>query len=232
MTRRRLIFTCISSIAISLLLLSAPAASAQGPKLKMFRLEPDSIPMMRGFQVSFDLFGFCQRQLSDYGQYEGAFRLNLHDQWFPIVEVGYGVANHERDEVTGLAYKTSAPYFRLGLDFNLLKNKHSANRMYGGFRYAFTSYKIDLWRENYPDPVWQWDTGFGVDDEQCSQHWLEAVLGIDAQIVGPLHLGWSVRYKRRIAHDDGVVGKTWYVPGYGIWGDTRLGGTFNVIVDI
>ncbi len=232
MTPRQPISTSASRTAVSLLLLLVSLVPAHAQALKMFRLEPDTIPMMRGFQVSFDLFGFCQRQLSDYGQYEGAFRLNLHDQWFPIVEVGLGVAEHMNDEVTGLSYKTKAPYFRLGCDFNLLKKKHGPNRMYGGFRYAFTSYKVDLWRSDLPDPVWQWNTGFGVHDEQCSQHWLEAVLGIDAKIVGPLHLGWSVRYRRRIAHNDGVIGKTWYVPGYGIWGDTRLGGTFNVMIDI
>jgi len=223
--------TSISSRTVSLLiLLIMVIGSAQAQKL--FRLEKDSVPMLRGFQVSFDLFGAGMLMLSDYGQYEGAFRLNLHDQWFPIVEIGYGKADHHGDQATGISYKTSAPYFRAGVDFNLLKLKHQSNRLYGGFRYAFTSYKVDLWRENYEDPVWKWDTGFGMSGEQCSQHWLEAVFGIDAKVFGPLHLGWSVRYKRRLFHNDGNIGKTWYVPGYGIWGDTRLGGTFNLIVDI
>lgn len=232
MMPRQHISTSTLRLAISLLLVMVSAVSLQAQKLKLFRLEKDSIPMFRGFQVSFDLFGFGQLQLSDYGQYEGAFRLNLHDQWFPIVEVGYGKANHDHDEVTGISYKTSAPYFRVGVDFNLLKKKHSSNRLYGGFRYAFTSYKVDLWRQDFPDPVWQWDTGFGVFNESCSQHWLEAVVGVDAKVFGPFHLGWSVRYKRRLAHQDGVMGKTWYVPGYGTWGDTRLGGSFNVMIDI
>ena len=113
-----------------------------------------------------------------------------------------------------------------------MKNKHADNRLYGGFRYAFTSYKVDISRDVFPDPVWKWDTSFGVQDMQCSQHWVEAVFGIDAKIAGPLHLGWSVRYKRRIAHKDGDIGQTWYVPGYGTYGDTKLGGTFNVIIDI
>ena len=76
--------------------------------------------MMRGFQVSFDLFGFGLLQLSDYGQYEGAFRLNLHDQWFPIVEVGYGKADHPVDDVTGIAYKTAAPYFYIALTMMII----------------------------------------------------------------------------------------------------------------
>ena len=220
----------IRRAAISLLLLlGAQGASAQ---LKFFSLQKDSIPLFRGFAVSFDLAGPAMMQLSDQGQYEGALRVNLHDEWFPILEAGYGKANHEDDPVTGIRYQTSAPYFRIGIDKNLLKQKHGPNRFYAGLRYGFTSYKVDMSRDNFPDPVWQWDTGFGVRDEKCSYHWLEVALGVDAKIFGPLHLGWSVRYKRRIAHNDGILGRTWYVPGYGIYGDSRLGGTFNVIIDI
>ena len=188
--RRPNISISISKLTISLLLaLCTLQASGQ----KLFRLEKDSIPLMRGFQVSFDLFGFGMLQFSDYGQYEGALRLNLHDQWFPIVEVGYGIADHHDDLTTQINYRTEAPYFRLGMDFNLLKKKHQSNRLFAGFRYAYTSYKVDMYRENLPDPVWLWETGFGVRDEKCSQHWAEAVVGIDAQVFGPLHLGWSAR---------------------------------------
>lgn len=229
MTLRQCISTCISRATVSLMLLSVcPTADAQ----KLFRLEKDTVPLMRGFQVSFDLFGAGQIMLGEYGQYEAALRLNLHDQWFPIVEVGYGKANHEDDLVTGITYKTEAPYFRAGVDFNMLKMKHQSNRLFAGFRYAFTSYKVDVWRQNFPDPVWLWPTGYGIRQESCSQHWLELVVGIDAQVIGPIHLGWSVRYKQRLVHDDGNIGKTWYVPGYGMWDTSALGGTFNFIVDI
>lgn len=230
MTNRQSISVLCRRVTISLLLLmSVTTVSAQ---LKFFSLQKDSIPTFRGFAVSFDLVGLAMMQLSDHGEYEGALRVNIHDEWFPIIEAGYGKANHNNDEVTGMTYRTKAPYFRVGIDKNLLKDKHGPNRLYGGLRYAFTSYKVDLEHQNFPDPVWQWDTDFQVIGEPCRYHWIEAVIGVDAKIFGPLHLGWSVRYKRRIAHSDGVIGKTWYVPGFGISGDTRLGGTFNVILDI
>lgn len=230
MTRRPFIFVLFRRVAISLLLLiSATGASAQW---KFFTLQKDSVPLFRGFAVSFDLVGFASMQLSDYGEYEGAFRVNIHDEWFPIVEIGYGKANHETDEVTRISYQTQAPYFRIGIDKNLLKDKHGPYRLYGGLRYAFTSYKVDLDCQDLVDPYWNRRADFGVKDEPCSYHWFEAVLGVDAKIFGPLHLGWSVRYKRRLAHKDGVIGRTWYVPGYGLEEDTRLGGTFNVIIDI
>ena len=230
MTRKQYTSASIRRLVISLLLLmGATGASAQ---LKFFSLQKDTIPTFRGFAVSFDLVGAMMMQLSDHGEYEGAFRLNIHDEWFPIVEAGYGKANHEDDEVTGIRYVTSAPYFRIGIDKNLLKDKHGANRLYGGLRYAFTSYKVDLDRQNFPDPVWQWDTGFGVQGEPCKYHWFEVVLGADAKIYGPFHLGWSVRYKNCLKHDDGRIGRTWYIPGFGTDGGSPIGGTFNVIIDI
>ena len=224
------ICTSISRATISLLvlLLWPVAGSAQ----KLFLLEKDSIPLMRGFQVSFDLVGVAQLMFSDYGQYEGALRLNLHDQWFPIVEVGYGKAERIDDVVTGMSYKTQAPYFKAGVDFNLLKKKHQKNRLFAGFRYAYTSYKVDVWCRDLEDPAWKWPVSFDVRDVACSQHWLEAVMGVDAQVFGPLHLGWSVRYRRRLKNDEGIIGKTWYVPGFGVSDSSNFGATFNVIFDI
>lgn len=234
MTQRKSISICISRLAISLLLMltAVSAVQAQSKKNRKMLAEPDTVAMFQSFAMSADLVGPAMLALSDHGEYEGALRVNLKDKWFPIIEIGYGKANHENDEVTGITYKTSAPYFRIGMDWNLLKNKHAANRLYGGFRYAFTSYKLDIIRQDFPDPVWQWDTGFGIDGESCSQHWVEAVFGIDAKIFGPLHLGWSARYKRRIHHSKTPIGQTWYVPGFGIYGDTRLAATFNIIIDI
>lgn len=209
-------------------LLWPASALAQG----FLRLEQDSVPFFRGVAVGFDVAGAIELQLSDHGQLEAMGRVNLHDQYFPTLEVGVGRAKHEHDEVTGITYRTSAPYFRIGADVNLMKNKHTGNRVFAGLRYGFTSYKVDLDRQAFPDPVWQWATSYGVKDESCYQHWAELLFGIESKVFGPLHLGWSVRYRRRLAHDDGRPGKTWYVPGYGIQESSRLGYTFNAIIDI
>jgi hypothetical protein len=63
-------------------------------------------------------------------------------------------------------------------------------------------------------------------------HWLELVFGIDAKIFGPLHLGWDVRYKRRLIHNEGVLGNTWYVPGFGTNDQDKIAASFNIIFDI
>ena len=231
MTLPTRICTSISSLAVSLLLLLTVATEAQAQK-KLFRIEKDSVAFFQGFSLSFDLVGPAMLMLSDHGEYEGALRVNLHDQWFPIFELGVGRANHERDEVTLITYKTTAPYFRLGMDWNLLKKKHQANRLFAGFRYAYTNYEVDIIRDNLPDPVWKSESGFGVKDMKCYMHWLEIVIGIDAKVFGPLHLGWNVRYKRRLFHDDGIMDNTWYVPGFGVNDRDQLMANFNVIIDL
>lgn len=234
----------LRSIACSLLLIAfvttASAQQSQQGQRKLSKSEQlrlrmkaidDSIPWWRGLQVMVDLVGPIQKATSSYGQYEAAVRFNLKDKYFPIVELGYGKAD-EDNAVTLIKYKTSAPYGRIGLDFNLLKNKHDIYRLYAGLRYAYTSYKFDVDHADLTDPVWGDKTPFFGHDIKAHYHWAEAVFSIDAKIAGPVHLGWSLRYKRRIAHDDGTVGNTWYVPGYGKMGRSRLGGTFNIMIEI
>lgn len=230
MTRQQNISTYISRTAISLILLATTLLPA-GAQNKTFTIQNDSVPLFNGFAVSFDLVGPAMQALGDYGEFEAALRINLHDQYFPIFEMGYGCAEHD-DEVTGIYYKTAAPYFKLGCDLNLLRNKHAPNRLYGGLRYAFTAYNVDISRDDITDPVWGPTTNFAVNGDKCNRHWAEIVFGLDAKIFGPLHMGWMFRYKRRLFHKDPSVGNAWYVPGYGIYGDTRLGANFNIIIDI
>jgi len=192
--------------------------------------EPDTIPFFRGIAVSGDLVGLLQLTLGDYGQYEAALRVNIKDKYFPVFEAGLGKADAD-DISTKLRYKTSAPYGRVGVDFNVLKDKHDDYRVYCGFRYAYTDFKYDLESPGITDPVWHEHVDFQAEGVACNYHWLELVAGVDAKIWGPFRLGWSARYKRRLFHNEGELGNAWYVPGYGKTGNSRLGGTFNIIIE-
>lgn len=222
-------------IAISWLLLAVTTMAAQNKKgaraEKTAKAESDSIAFFRGVAVSADMVGLAQLAFSDYGQYEAALRINLKDRYYPVFELGYGTADTD-NPTTNLKYKTSAPYWRVGIDFNIAKNKHDAYRIYAGARYAMTYYKFDVSGEGLKDPVWGDDITYDIKGMKANYHWMEAVFGVDAKIAGPLRLGWSVRYRRRLFHNDGSLGNTWYVPGYGKQGGSRLGGTFNIIFEI
>lgn len=228
---RNHISTSISRIlTIALLLHINICSHAQGRKKVMF-VEEDTIPFYRGMSVSFDLVGLAQLTFGDYGQYEGGLRINLKDKYYPVIELGLGKAN-ATDEATEITFKTSAPYGRIGCDFNLMKNKHDIHRVYGGLRYGFTSYKFDVFTPGILDPVWKTQSEYQARDIKANYHWLEFVVGVDAKIWKCFRMGWTARYKRRITHNDGDIGNTWYVPGYGRQGNLRLGGTFNITVEL
>ena len=220
------------ALSISVLLLMLLNAHAQGGSKKNIIAETaDSIPLFRGVAVSVDLVGPAEMMFGDYGQYEAAARINLKDKYFPVVELGWGKANAE-DVATQLTYKTKAPYVRAGMDFNLMKNKHDIYRLLGGVRYAYTSFKYDVNSPNIVDPVWKDNVEYNAEGVKCNYHWLEFSFGVDAKIWGPVRMGWTVRYRKKLYSKAGDFGTPWYVPGFGKSGSTRLGGTFNVTFEL
>ena len=200
-------------------------------KQKTVVVEKDSTRLFNGVAVSADLAGAVQMQVSSYGQYELGLHVNLRDKYMVVVEAGVGKADAD-DPSSGLRYKTNAPYGRVGVDFNLTKNKHDIYRVLGGVRYGFTSFKYNVEGKPVTDPVWGDVVPYSLTDVSCSQHWLELLGGVDAKIWGPLRMGCTVRYRRRLMHDDGDYGEPWYVPGYGRAGNSRLGATFNITFEL
>lgn len=222
------ICTYIFALAISLMLPLGAFAQKSADKA-----EADIIPLFRGLSVSVDAVGLLQLAISDYGQYEAALRLNLRDKYLPIIEIGYGTGKHDEDVVTGISTKTSAPYGRIGCDFNILKNKHERDfRLFAGFRYAFTAFNFEVSHPGIKDPVWGNTATFQCTDNDCNFHWLEGVFGLDTRIAGPLRLGWTARYRRKLTSNNGNVDGVWYVPGFGKYDSSNWGGTFNVILEI
>ena len=231
MTHRRFISTSILAIATSSMLWLMPFSAHAQQGAKNIEVKKDSTHVLRNIAVSVDILGPIQRMVSDYGQYEAAVRINLKGKYFPVAEIGIGSADGT-DEATKLHYKTTAPYARIGCDFNLLRNKNDIYRLYGGLRYALTYYKYDLSSPGIEDPIWGGTADYGAEGVKCNYHWMEAVFGVDAKIWGPIRMGWSLRYKRQLFHDDGALGNTWYVPGYGKKGNSRFGGTFNIAFEL
>lgn len=190
-----------------------------------------SIPLFSGFSVTADMAGAVMALASPYGQYEGAFRLHLHEKYFPVFEYGWGVSDHI-DETTEIRYTVSAPYFRIGCDYNFMKDKMASSRILAGVRYAFTAFKYDLEGPSIVDPIYGTETPFSYNNISSNAHWMEFVFGLETRIYRIFSLGWTFRYRLRLSEKKPWIGNSWYVPGYGRTGGTALGGTFNLIVNI
>lgn len=194
--------------------------------------ENPKLPFFQGFTMSVDALSAGMRLFNDYGTFEAALRLSLKNTYLPIVEIGVANCDHT-DYSTHIKYNTSAPFFRLGIDYNLLKNKHQNNRMFAGLRYGFSTYFYDISGPDQVDNVWGGSAPFSLSNISCTSHWLEVVLGCQVKIVGVFHLGWSVRLKYHLKSSSNIYSKPYYIPGYGTTqqGNT-WGGSFNFIFDL
>lgn len=188
-------------------------------------------PFLAGVSVSADVCGLGMAVFAPYGQLEAACRVNLQNRYFPVFEAGWGRADH-RSDVTDIRFKTGAPYFRIGCDYNLAKDKRSGNRIFAGLRYAFSSYRFDLDGPAVVDPVWGGETPYAFSGLSGKAQWGEIVVGLEARICKFFHLGWSARYRLRFHEKASGVGRAWYIPGYGKNGGHVFGGTFNLVFDI
>lgn len=189
------------------------------------------LPLFAGVSVMVDLCGLVMATATPYGQYEAAARVNLRGRWFPIIELGIGSSDHT-NETTNLHYKIHSPYYRMGFDYNVAKNPRALGRIFVGMRYGFSNYKYDVDGPAVFDPVYGTSYPFSFQGVKGNSHWCEAVFGLEAKVWGILHLGWSVRYRKRIHTKGTALDNPWYIPGYGKHDDHALGGTFNVIFDI
>lgn len=186
----------------------------------------------QGFTVSADLFGPLQYLISDYGNIEGAIRLNLKNTYFPIAELGLSSCE-TLDNNTGIKYATTAPYGRIGLDINFLKNKLQENRLFVGLRYCFSKYKYDYSGPMVSDPIWNGEYHLDIKDTNATSHWGEIIMGVQVKIWRNFHMGWSLRVKKELSTSGNKYSKPYYIPGYGITSSgTSWGGTYSLIFDV
>lgn len=222
--------TYLFAFAIIISFLPNIALNAKNKENQTGSSERDTIQLFRGIAVSYNLAGSVMRMVSDYGEIEAAARGNFLDRYFPTIEFGLGSAHHATDVTTGVETKTNAPFFRLGCDLNIAKNKHDIYRVLLGARYGFTSF-IQKASGNITDPYWGGDVPYYC-ETSCNFHWAELLFALDAKLWGPVRLGWSFRYKIEISGGADNVGQDlWYVPGFGKHGN-KLGATFNVTVEL
>lgn len=171
------------------------------------------IKAYKGMQVSFDLVGPANYYYGySWLRTEAQLKVNLNNQFFPVFTLGYAKC----DDVTdGTKYKTSAPYMRIGMDYNMRWKNQNDNHLLLGLRYGFSSFKYDVNSPDIKDEIWGGTNEVNYQNESSSAHWLEAVIGIQTKIWGPILAGWDFRYMVSIGVKENEHTKPYYIPGYG-----------------
>ena len=187
-----------------------------------------------GIGISADLFGYAYSLLEDYTSGEVAIEANFNNRFYPTIEAGLGWCD-VKDETTSIKYKTSAPYFKVGLNYNFFTNKEKPDPdhyIYGLARFAWSNFEYDVDSPPITDPVWGNSVALDLKDVEGSSTWAEIGAGIKVKIAKGFHMGWSVRYKIRLSQKEGTNSRMWYIPGYGINQSTCFGGTYSLIYEL
>ncbi len=197
--------------------------------------EKEHIPFYQGTAIGVEIAGPVSNLLgSDIFNTEIQVQSNLKNMFFPTVEIGYGKTN-TLNEDTELSYKTSAPYFRIGLDINALyKKTHLPGWLLVGLRYGFTSFTYDTKGPAMQDPNYGGivTVPFDYPGLKSKAGWVEIVLGMKARIYKGFCMGWNVRYKKRLSITRHENAEAWYVPGFGKNSGTSFNFTYNIIYNL
>ncbi len=186
---------------------------------------------IQGAAVSVDLCGLAMKGIgARFANMEASARLNFKEKYFPIFELGVGDCTREGEENNN-KFSTTAPYFRIGMDYNFTK-KQNGNRFFAGLRYAFSSYKYDFYNPDFKDEVWGIAIPLDLKDVDGKKQWAEIVIGVETKLWSIIRLGYNVRYRLSIKESGIENGRPWYVPGFGRNGGNAWGGTVNLTFDV
>ena len=188
-------------------------------------------PLFQGIMVGVDVYGFLNQALgSDIHSAEASIEANLQNRFFPVVEFGYGSIDTTDDE-TDIHYQTSAPFFRLGVNYNVFyKKPELPGCLTVGLRYGFSSFKYDVQAPDLTDPNWgHTQVPVSYTGVKSNVGWLEAVVGLRANVYKDFHLGLNLRYRSRLNMSQNEHSEPYYIPGYGRGKSTSIGITYSII---
>ena len=194
---------------------TVPPQGAPPKKEKKDAKEEVHYPLYNGMSVGLDLWGIGSSVFGgDFLSSEVAVDVNLKNRFFPIAELGYGSTDTWSDK--GIHYKSNAPYFRIGMDYNTLYKKQHGHMLLVGLRYGVSSFKYDVDALGLDDPIYG------------SMQWAEFCVGIRAHVWKALYMGWSLRFKFKLSASADEYGDPWYVPGFGKYGSNTMGVTYTI----
>lgn len=191
----------------------------------------EEVPFYQGTTVGVDIFGLGNKLLGgDYASTEISVEVNLKNRFVPVLEIGYGTTNTTDDE-TNIHYKASAPFARIGMNYNFFFRKpYLPGFLYGGFRLGYTSFKYDVEAPATHDPNWGTpEVPLHYEDVKTNVTWGELLVGVKVKVYQSFYMGWSVRYRTQFSLKKGEHSEPWYIPGYGTNESTNLGVTYSLI---
>lgn len=206
-----------------------PVSSAPSSVQKKGAAKREVESKQLGLHLSADAFGYIYPIFVKDKYYcsEISATLDINNRFFPTVEVGLGQTNMV-SQLYEIGYSTRAPFYRIGMDYNVQYKNKKPGYIYLGARVGYTMFDYSVEAPPLVDPVWGDKAPVSFTDVPCQAVWAEAVGGLRAEIVRNFYMGWSLRYKYPIYRGPIANGGPWYIPGFGAGSKGVLGATYII----
>ena len=181
-----------------------------------FRVPGNIYPLLESVTVGVDLWDPAMRLLgTDYGLIGFWGEVSLHNRYKPVFEFGLGQANITPDGMNYTYKSPMAPFFKIGVNYNMFYNNNPKYQLLVGLRYGFSPFKYEITDATLSQDYWGDDVNFSVPQQSSTAGYFEFCAGVRVGIWNNLALGWMVKYHSILHESKPAYGKPMYIPGFG-----------------
>ena len=189
-------------------------------------------PLFYAAAVGVDVWDPLMRVFGQhYGLVEFSAELNLHNRYVPVVEFGLGATDYTPQDNNYTFKVPVTPYFRIGCNYNFIYNSNPDYMAFAGLRFGWSRFGYDIDDVRLNSDYWDETATFNVPRQICSVSYLQVLFGIRVKVLGPVSMGWNIRYKAKLHESKAAYGEPWYIPGYGSR-NGAITGSFSIIYTI
>lgn len=173
-------------------------------------------PTLNGITIGVNIWDAAMRAFGQkYGLVDFSGAVSFHNRYFAVFEAGIGTC-HDTPSGNNYTFRSPlAPYFKIGGDYNIFYNNSPDYQLRFGLRYGLSSFKWSVDDVTLPNDYWGDPAHFSIPGRTTTAGWLELLLNIRVKIVGPLSMGWALKFHRILHESKCPDGKPMVIPGYG-----------------
>jgi hypothetical protein len=164
---------------------------------------PDSIYYVpQGLRIGVDLSRIAVKAFQPYRtDVSVSADYRLKKNLYAAAEAGWHTTSHSDSNYT---YKGNGAFVTVGVDNNFLKKQDTKERFlfYGGVRYGFAHLNYEAPSYTIYDSYWGDRVKGSFPKTSINAHWMELLIGIKAEVLKNLFLGWNIREKIMISGPD------------------------------
>lgn len=181
-------------------------------------------PLFESVTMGVNIWDPVMRLLGQhYGGADIWAELSLHNRYKPVLEFGLGSCNDTPDGMN-YTFKTKlAPYFRIGMNYNMFYNNNPRYQLVVGVRYGFTPFSYEVTDISIPPGYWGEPSTLSIPSQSTTAGFFELVAGVRVMIAKQISLGWTAKYHTILHEGAHRYGELMYIPGFGKRGSTFTG---------